>query len=357
MLARVGLLSSLCDMSSELPEGGEKPKKKLLGAIILDLADHVSLSNTYEVLREDWSEIRKAWKTLLILAVVLGGAIWYIVAEHYSSSHADEERVMMADYNRKVAGRDKEVTSLRFNLQQARAERDKAQIVLQPWIERAQKQFPFDDVITALNKLDAKTETVLAMFQSSIVNPLNEPITAATCTVRFQTSDGNNGDGKMNIGTGGYAAFGLGDAALLLAGTVNHIARPGGMYEFTGTAGVFDAIMDKPVHSIIRAEYIQIGLHKNLLKKSDVSILGGTIVWVINNRISLRYAIPPQKVDSDGPDGYRITVRDLKTGIAQLEQLANPAGTMPPSGSPSSPSSKPPQSTIRGQSAPPLSRE
>jgi hypothetical protein len=300
------------------PDHPEPSQKRLLGAILRDAAEYIGASNTYEALRGDFSEIRRAWKTLLIILLIVSGSIWFVVADHYSSSHAEEERALAADYNRKVGERNRETEKLRFELQATRAERDKAQLELQPWKERAKKEFPFDDVTSALAKLDAKTETVLAMFRSSIVNPLNEPIIAATCTVSIETN-ADTGDGSLFM-SGAYAAYGTDGAALLVARSSTHLILPKGKFEFTAPASVFDVMMNKPVNTLTTAQFIQIGFHEEALK-GVTEVLGGSVVWVINNRISLRYSIPPQPLIKQAKE-LRIFVRDLRAGIEQFEQFA-----------------------------------
>lgn len=114
----------------EMKAAVAKPEKKLIRALLRDGVDALGLSNTYEALRGEFREIGRAWKTLLLLALFLVVLAWHFTADHLSGAHAEEERALAADYNRKIAGRDKEVNTLRFDLQTVRSERDKAQLEL-----------------------------------------------------------------------------------------------------------------------------------------------------------------------------------------------------------------------------------
>ena len=201
---------------SEEPKPEEQAKKRVLSALLHDAADFIGLANTFAALRGDLAEMRKAWKTLVILVVVLIVAVATLSTKPLVSTHVAEEQALAADYNRKITERDKELNTLRFNLQQAQARADKAELVALPWKEKALREFPFDDVTSALAKLDAKADTLFAMLRSSIANPLNEPITSATCTVRIETTSENKGDNKVNIALGGYAAFVANDSACWL---------------------------------------------------------------------------------------------------------------------------------------------
>lgn len=343
MLARGGLIHWPFGMSTDLPG---PPRTKLFGAILSDMAEYVGVSNTYDALRQDFAEMRKAWKTLLALGLLVAGAIWYFAYGHYSSRIEDETLELKEDYDRKVGSRNREAEKLRHEATALRAERDKAQLELAPWKERAQKEFPFDDVTLALAKLDAKTETVLAMFRSSIVNPLNEPIVSASCFITLYT-DQDTGDGGGHMGNGAYAAFGAGGVALLSAVVREHVTKPNGIFEFRAMAGVSDPLIDKPVHSITSATFIQINVAKGAFKDAP-QISGGVVVWVINNRISLRYGIPKQKAELIDDKNYKILVPDLRAGLLQLEEIARQQGARsitPPASSPNPPLDTLPQSS------------
>lgn len=309
-------------MSSEASNRGKKPKRQILAAIFSDILEFIGVSNTFKEVRGDFSEMRKAWKSLIVIVLVVGGAVFYFTTNHFSSVLEEEKNALGDDYDRKVKGQDKVVSALRFDLLNTRAERDKAELELAPWKDRAKKEFPFDDVTSGLAKLDAKVETVLSMFRSSIVHPLNEPINSAMCTVSVSIVTDTPGDGAADLFRGGYAAIGVGNKAGLMASTVSHRKLPEGKIEFVGAASVFDPFMGKPVSTILTGQYIQIAFHKSAVEK-DTQILGGVAVWVINNRITLTFQIPPQKAEPDGTsENSRIFIRLLRPGLEPLSALA-----------------------------------
>ena len=87
-----------------------------------------------------------------------------------------------------------------------------------------------------------------------------------------------------------------------------------------------DPMIGKPVNILAGSQYIEISF---AFLKPDTAILGGTVVWVINNRVMLRYEIPPQNTVREREDSSRIWIRDLRAGVAQLQEIEKKEAKQP----------------------------
>ena len=79
-----------------------------------------------------------------------------------------------------------------------------------------------------------------------------------------------------------------------------------------------------PVKNLISADTVAMVCGTNLIG-SGVKVIGGNVIWVINNIITLRFNIPEQISRSYPQGGSEIIISDLKDGIKPLSDQLLPA--------------------------------
>jgi hypothetical protein len=90
----------------------------------------------------------------------------------------------------------------------------------------------------------------------------------------------------------------------------------------SGTGSVDAKLMGQPIRALLDTGYIQIDFPPSIIH-AGTNVIGGQVVWVINNRKTLKFDVPSQKTDST-----HIFIRDLSQGFEGLRnELMQPSPT------------------------------
>ena len=305
--------------------------------------------STSEEIGEELVKVKKAWKALVLIAALLCGATaywthWYDESgfEIAQSGNDIQNKSDLKVVGAKIQFLNQEISDLKtaqekeiarithdYDIQTSdlKADRDKFQIqmteaqdALAPWKELANSQFPGEPINKSLNQLLQKVDALQKAMQDSSTNPLQDPIASASATATIDVLTDKPYNVGSNIGEGGAIAFCSGDDAFLIAKTTNNetmeTASGQGKYQIVGICSVDDMYMGKSVNSLLNAKYIQIIYPKSLIPV-DTMILGGKVVWVINNRITLKFDIPMQAAKEYGANSG-IIIQGISDGLQPL---------------------------------------
>jgi len=189
------------------------------------------------------------------------------------------------------------------------------QVTVAPLLARAAREFPGEEINSSLNK-------VLERLSAS--DPLHEPIASAsaTATVDFLT-DHKPG---ANIGWGGVIILVSGSSSLLTAQTLNNTSLSTvdgqGRFRIIGNCSIDDKYMGKPVSSLIAANGMGVIFNKNIVAP-NTKALGGQVVWVINNRVTLKFDVPAQTTRAIPEEGSLLMINNLADGLGPLKTTAS----------------------------------
>ena len=252
--------------------------------------------------------VKQGWLAVLIIG---GGLLWF-GNEHGSRSA------------------DKEVAKMQGELDDAKRDRDKFQIqmtqaqdALAPWKELANSQYPGEPINKSLNLLLQKVDALQKAMQNVATDPLQEPIASASATVTVDLLTDKPDPVGNNMGQGGVVQLTSPTTPLLTATTINNTSFKAdaghGKYRIVGVCAIDDPYMGKPIAKLSDATFMLVGFAKGLLPP-NTQIIGGQIVWVINNRITLKFDIPPQaSIQDTGNDSIvLIRVFDIQAGLQPL---------------------------------------
>jgi len=166
-----------------------------------------------------------------------------------------------------------------------------------PLIKQAAEQFPGEEINTSLKKL---------IEQLELSDPYAKPILTATVTVEVVV-ESHEEINTHYMDSGGYCAFGKGDAPLLIAVSNDSYARTISTGETTYRS-VFemdasDRSIGKPLRSLLDAEYVQIVFNQI---PDTATVVGGSAIVTINSSVRLEFKIPTQVTNEK-----RIMIRDI----------------------------------------------
>ena len=170
-----------------------------------------------------------------------------------------------------------------------------------------------------------------AMAASS---PLNEPLMSAVAvvTIDFEPAPGREYKPGPHIGSGAVAGFvrrteifePKTEFPLIAFTTTGYVSAPeAGIVRYRFTCDQIQDgsdFMNKPLARISRATSLQVELSKKTINTDRIS--GGEIVWTLNNRVALRFTLPPQAIEVIG-DLHVLKVGDFKEGMAPLATEEN----------------------------------
>jgi len=278
-----------------------------------------SLSPLGKHLATEWSSVRKA-PAILIVTALLGGSGGYWIKTKFVEHEIVEKNTTAVNFNNRIS-------ALNIELQDAHRERDKYQVLaieaenaLAPWKQLATSEYPKEPINKSLNLLLEKVDSFQKILKNSKSNPLNEPIASAsaTATVDVLTDD----KPSANMGWGGLVLFASANNEVMLMGTtINNATLPSesgkGRFRIVCDCPVDSPSMGKSVNNLASASYIQIAFRKEIIKP-NTKILGGQVIWVINNRITLKFDVPEQVTGPYGNDLSVLFIRSLTDGLSPL---------------------------------------
>ena len=226
------------------------------------------------------------------------------------------------------------IPHLRASLAKVTAERDKAQLRLAPFLATANRHFENLPEDKRLDSLSKKLDGMLATVQhgdrsiltklESIGNavdamnepmkqPINQPIASATATVILNIKSDANLNARY-MDSGGYAAFGQGNTAVLQASSheswANQIGNSTVRYRGVFTMPATSPAAGKPLDYLLRSRYIQTEF---LQMPTNSLITGGQVIFVVNDSIRLEFAVPEQTSKE-----RQVFIRDLTKGMKPL---------------------------------------
>jgi hypothetical protein len=294
-----------------MPENASvTPVEKAKKIAWLSLFEMVGLSKLGEHLHEEREYVKKV---PLIIFLCLVAGVWLRGCWDDSKLESVKDDLVKSDGAKLEAERDRDKYQI---------ESQNADNALAPWKELANSQFPGKPINEGLNSLLQKVDALQKAMLDNSLNPLKEPIASAVATVTVNLKTVN--PRGNSLGPGGIVAFGRGPNGLLIGG-VNQMqgwTTPDGIshYRIAAPCQSDDTYMGKPVESLSDAQYIQIDLSAI---PPNTDILGGSVVWVINSRITLKFDIPPQRSSSQS----HLMIGDLSSGMSVLRGITPPSST------------------------------
>ena len=169
-----------------------------------------------------------------------------------------------------------------------------------------------DSVTTRLTKAEQKLNDLET--KSSQLEPTHQSIATVTSTVEV-TVESNEKLSAHYFDSGGYLAFAKGSTPVLVTSSQDCYVspkQPGQLvYKGVFNSNATDQVIGQPISVLKNAEYIQIGFTP---MAPDLHIIGGTAVVVINNAVTVRFAIPPQTAQ-----GKLIFIRSLAGELSELQ--------------------------------------
>lgn len=270
-----------------------------------------------------WDTVKDAWE-LLIVALLAGGMVVFFPTKcAYDGQIATNNE----DTAKALGEKDKEIKTLKGNnaeLSQQKSHFEEmykeAENALAPWKMFAISQYPGKSIDQALPLLLQKVDALYKLLEATATNPLAEPIASATATATVEFATTEKTSIGVNIGQGGFVAFGSGNTPLLIATTPNNIgiaAESGrGVYRIVGEAAADEPYMGKPINSLLDAKYVQVSFLKSLIP-ANAQIIRGTVTWVINKSVTLKFDIPPQ-LAGEAANCSKIMITDVSYGLRPL---------------------------------------
>jgi len=146
-------------------------------------------------------------------------------------------------------------------------------------------------------------------------NILDKPIVVANATVEVKIASDWDFDGRV-ANTKAHLAFVKGDKPMLITSAIGYTASQTGndevVYKAKLDMDAKDSAVGNPASFLKDADYIQIEFGR---MPSDSSVLGGDAICIINNSVSLKFSIAPQRVVNN-----RIFIRDLSESLQVLNE-------------------------------------
>lgn len=235
-----------------------------------------------------WRE--RKWLAVVVLMALVGFCAWSGYSNWSKSQSIEQLKGEKTDLESKLRESDRENRGLRETVA--------------PLLARAAKEFPGEEINSSLKKIVAKLESQ---------DPLKQGIATVTATVEIRIkSDADVGSHFMD--QGGYVALGQGADGLIVAQGVDSFGNRTGDGEVT-YRGVFAMAADasavgKPIEFLRGGQYVQTELQA---MPEDSTILGGKVIFVINNSLHLEFKVPAQKADK-----RRVFIRDVVAGMKPL---------------------------------------
>jgi len=254
--------------------------------------------------RKHWHGFIKLWREDFIAAFVYTAIIsiplgWPLLNLYFENSHLKSENVSLA---KSANDLDSENKRLKDAIDRKESEIEGLHKAIDPLIDRATKEFPGEEINSSLKKIIQKLEAV---------DPWEQPIAAAKATIEIRVVSQD----KLNnhfMDRGGYAAIGKGNDAMLVArGTESSGIQQGNgevLYTAEFNSPASDPGIGKQLKVLSFVDYFQIVL--DVIPK-NANIIGGKIIWALNNSITLTFDIPMQISD----DQQRIFVREVKNAF------------------------------------------
>lgn len=311
--------------------------KKWVVAASADLGEAISIPNLSRLAIKELRGVKEGWMLFLFGALAIGAVAWFLASYVYSRTIEANEITYTkekAEVAKQTGADIKALTDKISTEEDAKLEAERTadkfealyhddENTMIPLRDAANKQFPDAPVAKSVDLLLQKVDVIQRTISTSQPDPLRQAIASATATVSLDIlrDDPIFGGG---IGIGGVIAFGKGNDALLEGGVAQFGSGDAKMengankYQFVCPASVDSNYMGKPISDLLDAQYIQI--ESPLLKKGS-SVLSGSVVWVINNSITLKFTIPPQVPD----DKSQIFIRDLSDGFKPLVHVQSTA--------------------------------
>jgi len=181
-----------------------------------------------------------------------------------------------------------------------------------------EKQIQPEIIQQTMNDSPGGTQVAGDLYISETENTLHKPILVANATVEVKITSDWDFNGRVT-NTKAHLAFVKGDKPLLITSSIGYTAKQTGndevVYKAKLDMDAKDSAVGNPASFLGDAEYIQIEFGR---MPSDCRVLGGDVICIINNSISLKFSIPPQKLVNK-----QIFIRNLTESLQVLNEPGN----------------------------------
>lgn len=254
---------------------------------------------------EEGKGVKRGWVAVLLIAIV---AFWFGIDRGERSAdtqllEAKDKLIDAKDENTKVSRANDNLIRDNQTLTQRITSLEQT---VSPLLVRAAKEFPGEEINASLKKIVEQLD----------IDPMSKPIVSATATATvWVLTDKPKGN---QLGSGGFIAFAKGGGVLLAGGTAqllgHEIEKGRAQYRLVCQVQIDSLYMGRSGFSLLDAEYIQVNFNS---LEEDTEILGGEVVWVVNNTEKLSFKMPPQK-----GVGGNFYIRDLSDGFKSLKEAS-----------------------------------
>jgi hypothetical protein len=272
------------------------------------------LRGIWNFLVPDGKSLRRGFLAYLIIT----GAIAWLSFQYGRGASEGDLRQVRAE----LTTVDQKASNLKHDNDLLAQRNTDLQVTIAPLLARAAREFPGEEINHSLKKIIGDLEAK---------KPANEPLLSATATITVDVLSERKTDGAGLLAGAALnlirdRLFSKRQLALAIY-TRNHQIKniePGKVrYTFICDQLVPEStFINEPVATLLETSFIQLEFTDSLIPEGTV-IDRGDIVLVVNNRVSMRFQIPPQtlRAPTDAGSSHATIgfVYDLKDGLAPLE--------------------------------------